>query len=228
MTTPDPTVDGLGPDAHDKPAGAGPDAVDDITAVAAAGLGPVRAPASLLPAVLEAVGLADRYVVRPSPLGPVFVAFNANGVSACSVSGPGGAEAFEDYFSARFGRPVRPVTEGEEVPAGLLRAVEAGLAGRPARLAYDLRTLTDFGRAVLAKTAEIPAGQVRSYGWVAAEIGRPKAVRAVGTALGRNPVPLLIPCHRVVRTDGRIGDYAFGSAAKQQVLAAEGVHLALA
>jgi O-6-methylguanine DNA methyltransferase len=75
----------------------------------------------------------------------------------------------------------------------------------------------------LIKAREIPAGQVRPYGWIASEIGRPKAVRAVGTALGRNPVPLLIPCHRVVRTDGRVGDYAFGPPAKRALLAAEGL-----
>jgi O-6-methylguanine DNA methyltransferase len=58
---------------------------------------------------------------------------------------------------------------------------------------------------------------------VAREIGRPAAVRAVGSALGRNPVPLLIPCHRVVRSDGTISDYIFGSAAKRTLLRAEGV-----
>ena len=52
------------------------------------------------------------------------------------------------------------------------------------------------------KALEIPRGEVRPYGWIAAEIGRPKAVRAVGTALGHNPVPLIVPCHRVVRSDG--------------------------
>jgi O-6-methylguanine DNA methyltransferase len=64
---------------------------------------------------------------------------------------------------------------------------------------------------------------MRPYAWIAREIGRPKAVRAVGTALRRNPVPLLIPCHRIGRSDGRVGNYAFGAAAKQAVLAFEGV-----
>ena len=63
---------------------------------------------------------------------------------------------------------------------------------------------------------------MRSYAWVAKEIGHPAAVRAVGTALGRNPVPLVVPCHRVVRTDGSVGNYGFGSPAKRALLTAEG------
>ena len=76
-------------------------------------------------------------------------------------------------------------------------------------------------RDVLGATSTIPRGQTRPYGWIAAEIGRPKAVRAVGTAVGRNPVPLLIPCHRVVRSDGSPGEYVFGPDAKQALLARE-------
>ena len=73
------------------------------------------------------------------------------------------------------------------------------------------------------KALEIPRGEVRPYGWIAAEIGRPKAVRAVGTALGHNPVPLIVPCHRVVRSDGYIGQYSLGGPAnKRAILAAEG------
>jgi methylated-DNA-[protein]-cysteine S-methyltransferase len=77
---------------------------------------------------------------------------------------------------------------------------------------------------VLLKTLEIPRGEVRTYAWVAREIGRPRAVRAVGSALGHNPIPLLIPCHRVIRTDGTLGDYsAGGTEAKRTILRHEGV-----
>jgi O-6-methylguanine DNA methyltransferase len=73
------------------------------------------------------------------------------------------------------------------------------------------------------KALEIPRGEVRPYGWIAAEIGRPKAVRAVGTALGHNPVPLIVPCHRVVRSDGTLGQYSLGGPEnKRTILAAEG------
>ena len=73
------------------------------------------------------------------------------------------------------------------------------------------------------KALEIPRGEVRPYGWIAVEIGRPKAVRAVGTALGHNPVPLIVPCHRVVRSDGLIGQYSLGGPEnKRTILAGEG------
>jgi methylated-DNA-[protein]-cysteine S-methyltransferase len=71
--------------------------------------------------------------------------------------------------------------------------------------------------------ATIPRGEVRSYGWVAAQVGRPRAVRAAASAIARNPVPLVVPCHRVVRGDGRIGNYGLGgSEAKAKLLAGEG------
>ena len=83
-----------------------------------------------------------------------------------------------------------------------------------------------FERDVWLKALEIPRGEVRPYGWIAAEIGRPKAVRAVGTALGHNPVPLIVPCHRVVRTDGTIGQYSLGGPGnKRTILTDEGVDL---
>src|SRR6185503_2247719 len=85
---------------------------------------------------------------------------------------------------------------------------------------------TDFERDVWHKALEIPRGEVRPYGWVAAEIGNPKAVRAVGTALAHNPIPLFIPCHRVVRSDGYIGRYSLGGPeAKRTALASEGLDL---
>ena len=64
-------------------------------------------------------------------------------------------------------------------------------------------------------------GQTRSYGWVAQQIGRPAAVRAVGTALARNPIPIVIPCHRIVRGDGDVGSYLFGADRKRLLLQIE-------
>ena len=68
--------------------------------------------------------------------------------------------------------------------------------------------LTDFEWQVLRTTLTIPLGQTRTYKWIAQKIGRPKAVRAVGQALRKNPYPLIIPCHRVVKSDGQLGGYA--------------------
>jgi O-6-methylguanine DNA methyltransferase len=166
----------------------------------------VRAPERLLPRVLDELDLGDAYTTLDSALGTLFVAFNRRGVSAVMLAGT--PARFEDAFRARFGRPVRPAIA---VPRGLLRR-------------FDLRSLSEFERSVLLKAVEIPRGEVRTYAWIAREIGHPSAVRAVGSALRKNPVPVLIPCHRVVRTDGHIGDYALGgSAAKRRILAAEGL-----
>jgi O-6-methylguanine DNA methyltransferase len=93
-------------------------------------------------------------------------------------------------------------------------------------MSFELDRLPDFERQVLLKVLEIPRGEVRPYAWVAAELGRPLAVRAVGNAVARNPIPFVIPCHRVVRSDGRIGNYgAGGPDAKRAVLASEGVNV---
>lgn len=183
------------------------------------GLGAVAAPASLLPATLVGVGLADAYAALETAVGRVFVAYGREGVSTVRLAGD--PNAFEGEFRRRFGRSARPV---ERLPETLSRAIGARLAGeRGAGPRLDLRGLSAFERDVLTKAAAIPRGEVRPYGWLAREIGRPGAARAVGTALGRNPVPLLLPCHRVVRGDGRAGDYVFGSAAKRALLADEGV-----
>jgi O-6-methylguanine DNA methyltransferase len=118
----------------------------------------------------------------------------------------------------------RAARRREALPGELARKIERRLAGdRHNRIDLDLRGTTEFERAVWMKALEIPRGEVRPYGWIAAEIGRPKAVRAVGTALGHNPVPLIVPCHRVVRSDGMIGQYSLGGPHnKRTILAGEG------
>jgi O-6-methylguanine DNA methyltransferase len=172
-------------------------------------------------ALVEA-GLADRYATVDSPLGPIFVAWNGRGVSWVA---PGDEPArFEARFTARVGRQIEAAAS---LPERLAGAIARRLAGdRRVRIALDLRGHTPFEVAVWTKALEIPRGEVRPYGWIAAEIGRPKAVRAVGTALANNPVPLVVPCHRVVRSDGMIGQYSMGGPdAKRQVLAAEGLDI---
>jgi O-6-methylguanine DNA methyltransferase len=125
--------------------------------------------------------------------------------------------ASPDEFVARFReRHHRAPRAVPELPANLTGIKQ-----------FDLRSVTEFERAVLFKALEIPRGEVRTYGWIAAEIGHPAAVRAVGSALRKNPVPVLIPCHRVVRSDGHLGQYALGgSDAKRAILAAEGLEAA--
>ncbi|WP_242345266.1 methylated-DNA--[protein]-cysteine S-methyltransferase [Anaeromyxobacter terrae] len=103
-------------------------------------------------------------------------------------------------------------------------ALDAYFAGRPPALpALDLRG-TPFQRAVWDALLEIPWGETRSYGELAARLGRPGAARAVGGANHENPVALLVPCHRVVQTGGRLGGYAGGLDVKRWLLAHEADH----
>jgi O-6-methylguanine DNA methyltransferase len=84
-----------------------------------------------------------------------------------------------------------------------------------------LMGLTNFQKKVLKVTSCIPLGQVRSYQWVAKRIGSPKAVRAVGSALKKNPYPVIIPCHRVIHSDGSLGGYVKGKELKMKLLLLE-------
>ena len=183
-------------------------------------LGDVRAPAGFADRVLAAAGVSDSYALFETVLGPVYVAWNRLGVSA-AMRAPSAAE-FEGWFGREVGRGL----VGVEPPADLADKIEDQLEGKR-RLQFDLRGLTPFSQAVLRKTLEIRRGEVRPYGWIAREIGHPAAVRAVGTALANNPIPYFIPCHRVVRSDGVIGNYGGGGPeAKKQILSLEGVQLA--
>jgi len=178
-----------------------------------------EAPNTLAPQVLLETGLADGYVRYTGPTGNMFVSFNDRGVSSIALGDD--AADFEIRFEPQFGRPVFPVTT---LPTRLARALEKTLrTNRLGNLPIDWSGMSEFQQAVLRKTAEILPGEVRPYSWIAREIGNPKAVRAVGTALARNPVPIVVPCHRVVRNDGHLGSYYYGTDVKRAVLAAEGM-----
>lgn len=93
-------------------------------------------------------------------------------------------------------------------------------------LPIDLFGVTPFTRDVLRATIDVPFGEVRTYQGIASAIGRPSASRAVGNALGRNPVPVIVPCHRVIRSDGSMGWYTGGAHIKERLLEIEGVRFA--
>ena len=113
------------------------------------------------------------------------------------------------------------------MPDDLFDAIEHSFnTGDRDALTFDLRGGTPFQIAVWEACLTIPAGKTRTYADLAKAIHRPNAVRAVGTALGANPIPVLIPCHRVVRTDGSLGDYAFGLPIKERLLDREAVRSA--
>jgi len=176
------------------------------------------APSDLLDTVLQGVDLADSYTEIAGPTGHAFVAWNGRGITAfVPVDAAGTREEFEK-------RHPRKAFFVDVPPQPLAKYLDHTIkTGRLGHLPVDFSSIGEFQRRVLEKCAEIPPGEIRPYGWIAREIGNPGAVRAVGTALGRNPVPVLIPCHRVVRTDGRIGSYAYGSPMKRQLLEHEGL-----
>ncbi len=161
-------------------------------------------------------GLADGYDYYPSPIGQVVVAFNPEGVSSLGIED----EGFFERFTRTTGRPLiraeAPSAWGRHIPA----AIEAGT---PGRVPVDLKSVSSFQESVLRLATRIPRGEVRPYGWLAKELGKPGAVRAVGSALARNPIPLMIPCHRVVRSDGHMGNYSLiGPEVKLELLEHEG------
>jgi O-6-methylguanine DNA methyltransferase len=124
----------------------------------------------------------------------------------------------------RTGRAGKPATAAARRLAEQAREeIHEYLRGQRAffRVPVDLVAVPDFQRKVLEAARLIPFGEARPYAWIAARIGHPRAVRAVGTALGRNPVPLILPCHRVWRSDGGLGGYIFGAAVKDRLAALE-------
>lgn len=175
-----------------------------------------EAPPHLDEAVALGTGLADGYDMFASPIGEVAVAFNPEGVSYLGL--------IDDGFFERFTRDTGRMLIRAEAPRAWGRNIpEAIEAGRPGKVPVDLRILTPFQSSVLQTATRIPRGEVRPYGWLAKELGKPAAVRAVGSALARNPIPLMIPCHRVVRSDGHMGNYSLiGPEVKLQLLEMEG------
>lgn len=161
----------------------------------------------------------DSFFVVTSPLGELYVGAGAGGVRL--VHRGGSREEFVRSYRRRFGRLL---VESEDVKTSrLAERVARALTGERVRVPLDLEKSTPFQRRVLEVVGGIARGEVRPYSWVAREAGSPGASRAVGSVMAGNPVPLLIPCHRVVRNDGSTGNYAFGADEKIRLLEAEGV-----
>ena len=163
------------------------------------------------------------YAPLETPFGPIYVAYRGGVVVSA------GAARDSESFARAVARDTGVIPCAEDaVPEPLRGRLLAHLAGKRRFLDVDLTRLRPFQRQVLEKTAEIPRGEVRPYSWIAREIGAPGAVRAVGTALGHNPIPFIVPCHRVVRADGSLGEYSGGGpAVKTRVLAYEGAPVEL-
>lgn len=192
-----------------------------------------RPAASLPPATLEPAVVA----VLATPVGPLHAAATAEGIVGLELRTTD--EAFAASIRDRTHRGVVAATDPSASPASrghldrLEREVAEHVAG--ARDAFDvpvvLEGCSDWDRRVLEGVRTIPRGSTASYGEIARRIGKPGAARAVGGAVGRNPIGLLVPCHRVIAGDGTLGGYGgswFGSRdellrLKEQLLELEGV-----
>ncbi|HVR44679.1 MAG TPA: methylated-DNA--[protein]-cysteine S-methyltransferase [Thermoanaerobaculia bacterium] len=149
----------------------------------------------------------------------IFVVFSGRGIRTITT-GDWTPEEFRARHASRFGTELEQTELPEELRDPIVRVLRGEEAGR---CEVDLSELTEFEKAVLETIRRIPKGEVRPYGWVAEQVGRPKAVRAVGNVMARNPVPLILPCHRVVPNAGGLGNYGWGPSMKRTLLQAEGV-----
>ena len=189
----------------------------------------VEPPKSLVPRILEHIasmrtrsrgltGTDDVSRVN-SPLGDLIVAWRPSGITFVGLVRAGDAEAARERVQRRLRRPLRDA----EPPQWVVDAVDRFFKTWQVDMArVDISGLSDFEQAALRKAAQIPPGEVRSYGWIAREIGHPLAARAVGQAMARNPVALLFPCHRVVDASGALHNYGYGIEVKARLLRMEG------
>jgi methylated-DNA-[protein]-cysteine S-methyltransferase len=169
-------------------------------------------------------GLLDvAYDLVDTPLGELFVGVSGRGL--CVISYEPEPEREIERLARDFGsrvlrspRPVDPTRRQlDEYFEGKRRCFDVDV---------DLRLARDFGRTVLKELAAVPFGEVTTYGALAARAGKPKAARAVGTIMNRNPVPIVLPCHRVVGANGSLVGYGGGLERKQALLRLEGALLA--
>ena len=167
-------------------------------------------------------GLADiAYAAFDSPYGEIHIAATDRGLVSLALP-----NVAEDDFLAGLAAGVSPrILELPRRLDAIRRELDEYFAG--ARRSFDLEldwrmVRPGFYRSVLRETEKLPFGATSTYGEIAARAGNPRAYRAAGTALATNPIPLVIPCHRILRAGGFVGQYGGGSAMKQQLLEAEG------
>lgn len=176
-----------------------------------------HAPMDLERTTVVTSGAGDLVAAVDSRFGPLWIAWSSVGITGLT---PAFASPTLDSFVEHHRRVSY---EASSLPKPLAHQIGDALdSGESDNLVFDLRGVSEFQQSVLNSCATILPGQVRPYGWIAEELHKPGATRAVGTALAKNPIPLLIPCHRVVKSDGSVGNYAFGAEMKRNLLIREG------
>jgi len=166
-------------------------------------------------------GLVDvAYDLADSPVGDLLVAVTARGLCRIAYR----PDAARDELAGDFGARVLRIPKRVD---RVLRELDEYFAGkrREFDLETDLSPVPAFQRQVLQELARVPFGEVTTYGALAAKVGKPRAARAIGGAMNRNPIPIVLPCHRVVGANGKLVGYAGGLDRKEQLLRLEGALL---
>lgn len=167
-------------------------------------------------------GLLDvAYTMFDSPFGPLLLAATPKGLVKLSLPGHDPEEALEDLATRISPRVLEAPARLDEARRELDLYFEGKLTEFDLPLDWSLSR--DFRRRVLRSIARIPYGQTRSYTEMARRAGNERAVRAAGSACGSNPIPLVVPCHRVLRSGGALGGYGGGLPMKEELLRLEGV-----
>lgn len=163
------------------------------------------------------------YASIDSPVGPLFVAVTDAGVCEVGFAVNESEAEFRHRLIDRGLEPVLDPAVADRVASQLLEYF--GGHRNQFDVSLDFTGVSPFTRDVLSATAKIPFGHLETYRQIAERVGRPRAFRAVGNALGRNPIPVIVPCHRVIRSDLSLGGYTGGISIKQRLLSLEGVTL---
>ncbi|MEE8369214.1 MAG: MGMT family protein [Dehalococcoidia bacterium] len=160
-----------------------------------------------------------KFYLCSTALGWVGLAVSMRGLRATTLPRSSRDEALREVIAMGAAEPASDADIGR-LP-GLIQALARGQRA-DGDTAIDWDGLSPFRRAVLEETMRIPAGETRSYGWLARQVGHPRAARAVGRVMATNPLPLVVPCHRVLAANGSLGGYGGGLPLKKALLRAEG------
>lgn len=163
--------------------------------------------------------MSMRFHVVETDLGWVAVAISDKGVRAITMARPARDQVLDEVLELGADVPAS-VSEARKAERVVLSAVSG--KGKFDENEYDWTGITPFRRAVMEECARIPAGETLTYGQLAERVGRPKAARAVGRVMATNPFPFIVPCHRVVGSDGTLHGYGGGLDKKAKLLTREG------
>lgn len=165
------------------------------------------------------------YDIFDSPIGTILVASTRLGLCLISINIEGRVGAFRELSLWTNYKPARYIKGHSDIKGALKRYLNGERIDFNINIDTSTLGATDFQRRVWMGLCTIPYGETRSYKWLAERVGCPNGFRAVGQANGKNPLPIIIPCHRVINSNGSIGGYSGGVEIKKRLLAIEGIKI---